>query len=307
MASPFLAIDWGTTNLRAWVVGTDGRALRSKDFALGVGKLSPGEAAKRFFDTVRPEMSAEDLPTLMCGMIGSNLGWVQVPYLQCPIDMAGLQKGLSRVDTPGSPVWIVPGLRCQRPDGGPDVMRGEETHVLGWAAADLLRMKGEYLICHPGTHTKWVRLVDGRLESFVTSMTGELFEVLRKYSVLQVRDSDDVQAAFDDGLTAAGDGSALASRLFTARARVVGGDMSPEWVKSYLSGLLIGAEIVGVPPLLGVRPQTPVAVIGDLKLASHYMRALQASGYVASLHDGVDAVLAGLKAIAEGVLDHERI
>ncbi len=307
MASPFLAVDWGTTNLRAWVVGSECRALRSKDFVLGVGKLSPGEAAKHFFDTVRPQMSAEDLPALLCGMIGSNLGWVQVPYLECPIDMAGLQKGLYRVDTLGAPVWIVPGLLCQRPDGGPDVMRGEETHVLGWASAAPVRLKGEHLICHPGTHTKWVRLLDGRLESFVTSMTGELFEVLCKHSVLQVRDSDDVQAAFDEGLSAAGDGGALASRLFTARSRVVGGGMSPDWVKSYLSGLLIGADIAGVPALLGVSLKTPVAVIGDLKLARRYVSALQAYGYAASLHDGVDAVLAGLKTIAEGVLDHERV
>ena len=181
-------------------------------------------------------------------------------------------------------------------------MRGEETDVLGWAARSRPAC-GEHLICHPGTHAKWVRLVDGRVDGFVTSMTGELFDVLRKHSVLQVCESDDDDAAFEDGIRAAGDGGALASRLFTARARVVGGDMRPERVKSYLSGLLIGAEIAGVPGLLGVAPETPVAVIGDLQLAGRYLRALHVRGHAADVHDGEAAVLAGLKALAEGVLD----
>lgn len=302
MISRFLAVDWGTTNLRAWVVGEDGCAVRQKEFPLGVGRLAAGEAALRFADTVRPQMDAEDLPALLCGMIGSNLGWTLAPYVDCPANVAQLRKNLRQAPIEGPPVWIVPGLRCERPDGGPDVMRGEETHVLGWAAEDPARLHGEQLICHPGTHAKWVRLVDGRIEGFVTSMTGELFHVLGHHSVLQVRDSDDDDAAFEEGIEAAGDGGALASRLFTARARVVGGEMPPERVKSYLSGLLIGAEIAAVPTLLGVGPETPVAVIGDLQLARRYVRALQGRGYDAAVHDGEAAVLAGLKVLAEGVL-----
>jgi len=202
----------------------------------------------------------------------------------------------------GPPVWVVPGLRCTRPDGGPDVMRGEETHVLGWAAADPARLRGEHLICQPGTHAKWVRLVDGRIERFITSMTGELFDLLRKHSVLRVRDAEDSETAFDQGLEAAGDGGALASRLFTARARVVGGDMRPQLVESYLSGLLIGAEIASAPRLLGVASQTPVAVVGDPQLAGRYLRALRASGYNASVHDGDAAALSGLAALRDGAL-----
>jgi len=298
MASPFLAVDWGTTNLRAWVIGADGSVGARREFPLGVGRLAAGEAARRFADTVRPKMGAQDLPALMCGMIGSNLGWMPTPYLDCPVSITRLGDHLARAEGPGPPIWIVPGLRCQRPDGGPDVMRGEETHVLGWAAADKARLHGEHLICNPGTHAKWVRMVDGRVEGFVSSMTGELFDVLRKHSVLQSGGADDDEAAFEQGIAAAGDGGALASRLFTARARVVGGDMPPERVTSYLSGLLIGAEIAAVPRLLGVGPQTPVAVIGDLRLAGRYLRTLQLAGYAASLHDGEAAALEGLKALA---------
>lgn len=302
MASPFLAVDWGTTNLRAWVVGADGRAGVRHDFPLGVGRLAAGEAAQRFADTVRPKMGAASLPTLMCGMIGSNLGWQSTPYLDCPAGIAQLHDGLARAEAAGPPIWIVPGLRCERPDGGPDVMRGEETHVLGWATEDPGRLQGEHLICHPGTHAKWVRLVDGRVERFVSSMTGELFDVLRRHSVLKGGGPDTDEAAFDEGLAAAGDGGALASRLFTARARVVGGGMAPERMSSYLSGLLIGAEVAATPGLLAMGPKAPVAVIGDLRLAGRYLRALRALGYTAEVHDGEGAALAGLTALAGGAM-----
>jgi 2-dehydro-3-deoxygalactonokinase len=177
-------------------------------------------------------------------------------------------------------------------------MRGEETQLLGWAARHG-REAGRALVCHPGTHAKWVRLIEGRIDHFVTAMTGELFDVLRKHSVLQVRDSDDDEAAFDDGLAAAGDGGALASRLFTARARVVGGDMPAEAVKSYLSGLLIGAEVASLPALLGAPEDEPVVLIGDPGLCRRYRRALEARGRTTTSHDGDEAALAGLKALFE--------
>jgi 2-dehydro-3-deoxygalactonokinase len=194
-------------------------------------------------------------------------------------------------------VWIVPGLRAQRPDGGPDVMRGEETHVFGWAARDPERLKGRHLICHPGTHAKWVRMVDGRIETFVTSMTGELFAVLRAHSALRVADAQEDEDAFALGLEAAGDGSALASRLFTTRSRVVGGGMPSRLAESYLSGVLIGAETASTPALLGVEPGTRVEIIGDLGLCARYRRALEFHGYDVAVHDGENAVLAGLTAL----------
>jgi 2-dehydro-3-deoxygalactonokinase len=296
MTTSFLAVDWGTTNCRAWVIDA-GRIADHREFPLGVGKLAPGEAAARFKDTVRPALQAEGLPAILCGMIGSNLGWEVVPYLDCPADLAALKSALRRVDADGPPTWIVPGLRTQRPDGGPDVMRGEETHVFGWAVENAARLSGERLICHPGTHAKWVRMVDGRVESFVTSMTGELFQILSTHSVLQVKDAPDDEAAFDAGLKQAGDGSALASRMFTARARVVGGDMAPTSVKSYLSGVLIGAEAASTPRLLGIAPGAPVSLIGDLALCALYRRGLAAVGFDVEVFDGEAAVLSGLKAL----------
>jgi 2-dehydro-3-deoxygalactonokinase len=298
MADRFLALDWGTTNMRAYVADRSGQMLERRDFALGVAGLAPGEAAQRFASEVRPAMQAEALPALLCGMIGSALGWQAVPYADCPAPFAALAGAMCQVDAPGPPVWIVPGLRTQRPDGsGPDVMRGEETQIFGWAMADPARQRGTHLVCHPGTHAKWARLVDNRIDQFVTAMTGELFALLRTHSALKVASAIASDTAFDEGLTAAGDGGALASRLFTARSRVVGGGMDPHRVESYLSGLLIGAEVAATPALLGVGPGAAIAVIGDPALCAHYHRAMRWHGYDASLFDGEAAVLAGLAAL----------
>ncbi len=303
MAGAFLALDWGTTNLRAWVADPDGSIVSRRDFPLGVASLAPGEAARRFHDQVRPAMAAERLPAVLCGMIGSNLGWQAIPYLDCPATFGALQGALQRIDIPGAPVWIVPGLRTDRPDGaGPDVMRGEETHIFGWAAGDPARQRGEQLICHPGTHAKWARLVDGRVESFVTAMTGELFALLRTHSALRVAKAIDDDHAFEEGLQASGDGGALASRLFTARSRVVGGEMAPESVESYLSGLLIGAEVAAMPGLLGIGAKAQVSIIGDLGLCARYHRAIARRGYATQVFDGEEAVLAGMAALYRGAI-----
>lgn len=291
----FLAVDWGTTNCRAWVVGEGGRVEASRDFPLGVSKLRPGEAEARFRDTVRPSLNAEDLPALLCGMIGSNLGWRAVPYFDCPAGLAALARGLAIVaDDP--PAWIVPGLRGQRPDGGPDVMRGEEVQILGWAAGAPERSRGAHLICHPGTHTKWVRLHDGRIESFVTAMSGELFDLLSRYSVIKGPADAHDGPAFLAGVKGAGDGSALASRLFTTRSRVVGGDMAPEDANAYLSGVLVGADVAASPALLGATAE-PVVLIGVPRLCGLYQKALSARGIASTTHDGDEAALAGLAAL----------
>lgn len=185
MSGSFLAIDWGTTNCRAWVLDGEGRPGPRRDFPLGVAKLVPGEAAARFRAEVRPAMDAASLPALMAGMIGSTLGWAEAPYAPAPADAAALARRVLRIEGEDPPVAIVPGVRCFRTDGAPDVMRGEETQILGWLAGDDARRQGSRLVYHPGTHGKWARTVDGRLERFATVMTGELFDRLTSGGVLR--------------------------------------------------------------------------------------------------------------------------
>ncbi len=297
---PFLACDWGTTNLRAWLIGVDGNVVEARDFPLGVSRLQPGEAARRFREEVRPALDAEGLPALLCGMIGSNLGWVSAPYLDCPADIGDLGAALVDPEPGDPPVRIVPGLRGPGITAAPDVMRGEETQVFGWIAQDEARGRGRHVICHPGTHAKWVLVEDGRIVRFVTAMTGELFATLSRHGVLATASTPGDESAFRQGVEAAGDGDALSARLFSVRSRVVGGDADPDTSASYLSGLLIGSEIAALPHLLGVPSNAPVALLGEETLLRWYGLALDLRGRRHSLHSGDEAALAGLKALYAG-------
>ena len=291
-----LACDWGTTQLRAWTLDAQGDVVAEHDFPLGVSKLSPGQAPELFETQVRPALGAERLPAILCGMVGSTLGWTVAPYADCPATARDLANRMTRVT---NNAWIVPGLRCDGIAGARDVMRGEETQVFGWLAAQPERAMGRHLICHPGTHAKWILIEDGRIVRFVTAMTGELFAVLSRHSVLKSDAAADDDAAFAAGLEAAGDGGALAARLFTARARVVGGEAEPRSTPSYLSGLLIGAEVASVPGLLGEGVRE-VVLLGDPHLCHLYRRALERRGVETQTFDGSSAVRAGLFALKFG-------
>jgi 2-dehydro-3-deoxygalactonokinase len=301
-SGPFLAVDWGATNVRAWRLDEGGAVVQRAEFPLGVAQLRPGEAAARFESEVRLALGAQGLPALLCGMIGSTLGWANAPYLDCPVSLAKLAGSLLEV-APG--VRIVPGLTC---GGliGPDLMRGEETQVLGWQAADPARLYGRHLLCHPGTHAKWVRIEEGAVTRFVTAMTGELYDVLGTHSVLKFSappsdDNADVEAfdpqAFDRGAAAAGDGGALASRLFGLRGLTVSGQLPAAAAPSWLSGLLIGAEIASLWPVVAEADEKMVHVVGAARLCDRYARVLTARGVGCELADGETAVTAGLTRI----------
>lgn len=292
-----LACDWGTTNLRAWTLDGDGRVVCDRDLELGVSKLAPGEAARRFETEVRPALDAVGLPAILCGMVGSNLGWTVAPYIDCPASMGDLAAALVAVGGDHEWVRIVPGARAPGVFGAPDVMRGEETQLFGWLAQNPDRATGRHVVCHPGTHAKWMLVEDGRLVRFVTAMTGELFAVLGSHSVLKSDAPADDDEAFCEGVAAAGEGDALAARLFSARARVVGGGKPAESTPSYLSGLLIGAEVAATPRLLGLSAEDPVTLIGDEKLCALYRRALNRRGVASETYDGEAAAIAGLLAL----------
>lgn len=298
MDGEFLACDWGGTNLRAWRIGGDNKVLAAEDFALGVSRLSPGDAERRFRDEVRPALNADHVPAILCGMIGSELGWRTAGYLDCPATLDAVARALVNVDSGSAPVWIVPGLKGPGPtSGAPEVMRGEETQVLGWLGQDEARGKGRRLFCHPGTHSKWVLAQDGAVERFVTCMTGELFDLLKTHSLLRSDSPATDDAAFDEGVTAAGDGGALAARLFSVRARVSAGVANPKSTSSYLSGLLIGAEVASAPALLGVGPREAIQLIGEPSLCDRYARAFASAGRPFHRHGGDEAAIAGLIAL----------
>ena len=301
--SDALVVDWGTTNLRAWRVDAAGAVRTAREFPLGVSKIAKGEAEQVFLRDVRPALGAQQLPALLCGMIGSDIGWRKAPYVDCPSGLEDIVGDL--VTVVAAPVTrIVPGLRCIGLTSAPDVMRGEETQLIGWAELRGADARGRHLICHPGTHAKWALMEDGRIIQFVTAMTGELFNVLIKHSLLQENAAADDDEAFFEGLEAAGDGGALTSRLFSARTRVVAGGAAAHSTPSYLSGMLIGAEIVSMKSVFGVRGETPIGVLGAGTLRRHYVKALGYFGHTAWEMDGETAALAGMRAlIRNGALD----
>ena len=294
----FLAADWGTSNLRAWRLGADGAVKSVRRLPWGVAGLKPGEALSKLEGVLRPMLGAERLPAVLCGMVGSKMGIAEARYADCPAGAADVAQRLLQVD---SRTFIVPGLRCQRPDGYPDVIRGEETKVLGWLRLDPKRMKGEHVLCLPGTHGKWVLVKDGRIHHFMTCMSGELFALLSEKSVLKPGAPPSDPASFEEGLRYGAAEAPLASRLFTVRARMVGAGLEGGKAASFLSGLLIGDEVARLPQLLGLKDGSTIGLMGEQALCDLYGPALSARGLEVELAEAEEAVIAGLVALHDAL------
>ena len=284
-AEPFIAVDWGTTNRRAWRI--DGGTAK-EEFEDGRGVLSVEKAG---FPTAVAEIRDRlgDHPMLMAGMIGSNRGWVEAPYAPCP---AGLDDVVSALAWPEpGRTAIVPGLSSAEP---PDVMRGEEVQLLGAVDAGLIPV--DALVCHPGTHNKWVTLSGGKVARFRTVMTGEMFSLLQKHSILSdlLKDEMAVDDAFCEGVRRGLEGDAITAELFSVRAGVLLGKRRREDATDYTSGLLIGADIGS--SISGDGGE--VCVMGRPELTKLYAAALDLAGQKANEIDGETAFLAGIKAIA---------
>ncbi|OXE35148.1 MAG: 2-dehydro-3-deoxygalactonokinase [Phenylobacterium zucineum] len=294
MTPAILACDWGSTHLRAWTLDSSGREVARQDFDLGVNRLAPGEAGEKFLREVRPALGAESLPALLCGAIGSNIGWTTAAYVDCPADLPTIAAGLI---SPSKDVWIAPGLRCTGLGPAGDVLRGEETQAFGWMAGDPKRSVGRHVICQPGTHAKWSIIENGKIVRFLSAFTGELFAVLSAHSILRNDGRVHEEGVFREGLEAAAEGDGLLNRLYSTRSRVAGRGADQASTGSYLSGLLIGAEVAATPRLLGVEGEA-VVLLGSPKLCARYATALARRGIATSLADGDEAVKTGLLCLA---------
>jgi 2-dehydro-3-deoxygalactonokinase len=288
-AEGFIAVDWGTTNRRAYRVGASG--LRGEEFEDDKGILNvPGGGFPEAVAEIRQRLG--DLPLLLAGMIGSNRGWIEAPYVPCPAGIDDLAAALVRA---GEREAIVPGVSFVG-DGRADVMRGEEVQLLGAVGAGLV--PPDALVCHPGTHNKWAQVAAGRIASFRTVLTGELFNLLREHSILADLLQADVEPddAFRAGVRRALDHHDAQAELFTVRARVLLGTAPREQAASYVSGLLIGSDVrIG---LTGAASQT-VIVMGRAELTELYAAALELAGVEAVELDGERCFLAGIGQIVE--------
>jgi len=283
-AEGFIAVDWGTTNRRAWRI-EDGRA--TQEFEDGGGVLSVGkDQFPAAVSQIRERLGNH--PLLMAGMIGSNRGWIEAPYIPCPAGFDAVADGMCWAETDRTA--IVPGLSCDPPD----VMRGEEVQILGAVEAGLV--PPDALVCHPGTHNKWVTLRGGEVERFRTVMTGELFNLLRSHSILSdlLKDEMSVDEAFYAGVRRGLAGDAITAELFSVRAGVLLGKRRKEDATDYTSGLLIGGDVgSSIRETDGI-----VYVMGRPELTRLYAAALGVAGREAREIDGEAAFLAGIKAIA---------
>jgi 2-dehydro-3-deoxygalactonokinase len=278
-----------------------GAVLEQRASDDGASRLSGGaarfEAALRALAGDWLACAEPDLPVLACGMVGSAHGWREAAYASCPLPLDHLHRHLTSVDAgAGMQVHIVPGVRDRGADGLPDVMRGEETQLLG-----LLAMQPELgpaaTVVLPGTHSKWVRLQQGRLQGFATRMTGEQFALLREHSVLgrlmAPAEAFDA-AAFTRGVAAArqSGGADLGRLLFSVRTLGLFGELPATGLADYLSGLLIGAELAAALPASDASaPLVPLVLVGEAALCERYRLAFGVWGREASVAAGPIAAL----------------
>jgi 2-dehydro-3-deoxygalactonokinase len=288
----FIAVDWGTTNRRAYRLGPDGAVIDTFEDELGVTSVPTGgfpEAVAAI--TVR----LGDYPMLLAGMVGSNRGWKEVPYITCPAGTADLAAQLAW--TEWGRTAIVPGLALVDEKTG-DVMRGEEVQLVGLVALD--PDTANATVCHPGTHTKWARMEGGRVAQFRTAMTGELFALLREHSVLSnlLQRPVEPDTSFLAGVEATYAGAQLTSELFSIRARVLLSLMDEDAAASYASGLLIGADMRSGMAIAG---EDEVVVLGRPSLTRLYAAAVAHCGKPCREIDGAGAFVAGMRAIKEAI------
>jgi 2-dehydro-3-deoxygalactonokinase len=290
----WVAVDWGTSNVRAWGIAGDGSQTFAASSDKGMGKIGRGDYPAALADLLGDRFGGGDI--VICGMAGARQGWIEAPYLDTPANLNQLSAGAVRpqgADPRFSP-RILPGV-CQRGAGNEDVMRGEETQLLGLLA---LNPQFEGTAILPGTHSKWVEIREGRIVRFSSAMTGEIYEVLSEHSVLRHSFSGErmgphTEAGIADGMT---DGLAqpelFTSLAFRTRAAALLSGKGADWCSGYLSGLLVGTEIGGHRSWLD---GGTVPLIGSSRFGRLYGAALQKLGIKSTAIDAAEATIAGLK------------
>lgn len=279
-----IAVDWGTSNRRAWALDGAGHVLAEKGDGEGLLAVKAGGFARSFAEFAASWLTpGRSVPVLMCGMVGSKMGWAEVPYIAAPADLASLSRNLHAVPFDGpARIAIVPGVSCVH-DGVPDVMRGEECQVLAVLAE---RKSRDACLLLPGTHSKWVQVKDGRLSSFRTYMTGELYNMLTSSGTLAqlMEKGEPDRDAFVRGLARArqADAGALPHALFGVRTLGLFNSLPRSGLSSYLSGLLIGTEMRDALAWTGA---DAVIAVGSPRLLDNYRIAADHFGLAFEAHD----------------------
>ena len=278
-ATALIAIDWGTSAARGYRMSTAGDILDERSAPLGIQSVRAGGYPAALASLI-DDWRADEAPLIACGMVGSRQGWVEAPYLACPASLRALAGAVLHVDS--VPLAIVPGLITRDAADVPDVMRGEETQLVGSIAETEERV----LAVLPGTHSKWARVERGTVVDFATFMTGELYAVLLEHSILgrmvERATTGVPNEAFDRGSTRGLGAGGLTHDLFGAHTLALTREIAPGEIGEWLSGLLIGREIrhARAWAFRAGMDASRVRVIGSAALTDRYVRALERADVV---------------------------
>lgn len=293
-ADAIVGINWGSSNFRAYLIAPGGQVRDALEAAAGVATLTrDGMAGMAAQVRARWPQVAR---VYAAGMIGSNIGWADAGYVDCPAGLQQLRGGLLPVSIDGLDVAIVPGLACVRSgDGAPDIMRGEETELFGLLAAG--QLGDAPVVALPGTHTKWVRMHEGRVSEFMTAMSGEIFDRLTATGLLSSIVEGGAAAdgpAFRDGVRNAVERKlGLGALLFGARARVIRGALARKDASAYLRGVIIGSEIADALALYPQMRTATLPLVGSAAVGALYQAALVELGIASRPVASADAVVRG--------------
>lgn len=297
MKKDFIVIDWGSSNIRAFLY-INGQQADIKKSSEGVTVVR-GKDCEQAFDRLTKEWFDKygPLPVTMCGMVGSVNGWVDAQYLPCPVELSNIAYNLTNVEhSKGYDIKIIPGI-CVKNKDNYNVIRGEETQLAG--AANQFK-SNVYLM--PGTHCKWVRAEDLKVINFRTAMTGELHSILMKYSLIGLgsKEQETSVDTFKQGLYRGYFENNLVPRLFEIRASNILGSISPSCISEYLSGLLIGAEIASMQKIFEIsKDDGPITIIGNEFFKDRYAIGLDLADLSYNFIEGDKAILKGIIPIAQ--------
>jgi 2-dehydro-3-deoxygalactonokinase len=275
-----IGLDWGISSFRAYLMDNSGQMIDTVTNQSGIMQVGRRSFEDVLVDSIDHwQIQYPEASIIASGMIGSRQGWFEAPYVSCPAGLAELADNLSSIITSrGKKIWFVPGVMRRAVDNTPDVMRGEETQIFGSVQNNSDRCS--FIL--PGTHSKWALVEKGRIVWFTTFITGEIFGVLCNHSILGKLMEEDQHddAAFLKGLECADRAmtarQGILNKLFSVRSLGLFGELRPTGLKSYLSGMLIGAEVTEA--IWQIKHKTRIRLVGDLWLSGLYAKALEFYG-----------------------------
>lgn len=291
--------DWGTSACRLYLCCWQNNTLTVKDRTQGQGIKNNQNPESSFFAMCQPWIDEHGkIPAFLIGTVGADIGWRLAPYVTCPTDQHQLLNEAVSFSARGIEVTILPGVSCENRHGLPDIMRGEETQIIGYLSQQSTD-KNEQLICLPGTHTKWALINDGQISSFVTSPVGELFEVLSNHTVLlnPLEKETWCEPSFSRGIDVGLDNTSnLLHTLFATRAFQVLLEQSNTQAGSYLSGLLVGADVKAA--MQDFHLFSHVTLIGSEKMSALYAAALAKIDVASTQYSSEWSTINGLQSLA---------